>query len=167
MRSRIIAAVALAAVLVACAHGRYVPPTPVPPTQAIIHARPALAWSAAIAWFGETHFPIQKIDSSAGTMATRAYQLTNADSARWVNCGKEPPAGFGNPPPPRLFAAVNVKISDLGDSVAVRANVELTIDYPPGYAPEDKGYTSQTVVCYSTGKWEAGLVKAMRDARPE
>lgn len=115
----------------------------------------------------ETHFPIQKVDSAAGSLATRAYQLTNADSAQWANCGKETPGGFGNPPPPRLFAAAIVKITDLGDSVAVRANVELTIDYPPGYAPEDKGYTSQTVVCYSTGKWEAGLVKAMQGARTQ
>ncbi len=142
------------------------PPTPVRPTQAIVHARFAPAWSEAIAWFGETHFPIQKTDSAAGTLATRAYQLTSADSAQWADCGKEPP-GFGTPPPPRVFAAVNVRIKDLGDSVAVRASVELTLDYAPGYAPEDKGYVSQTVVCYSTGKWEAGLVKAMQRARAE
>jgi hypothetical protein len=153
----------VAATLAACAHGRYVTPKPVPPTQVVIHARFVPAFTEAIAWFGETHFPIQKIDSATGTLATRAYQLTGADSALWADCGKEPPA-LSAPPPPRVFAAVNVKIKDLGDSVSVRASVELTIDYPPGYAPEDTGYSSQTVVCYSTGKWEAGLVKAMQHA---
>jgi hypothetical protein len=164
MRIRTTATLVPAAVLVACAYGRYVPPPPLAPTQTVIHARFGPAWQDATAWFAQTHFPIQQSDSATGTLATRAYLLTSADSAQWINCGKEAP-GFGTPPHLRVFAAAHVTIKNLGDSVAVGASVELTIDYPPGYAPEDKGYSSQTVVCYSTGKWEAGLVGFMQRAR--
>lgn len=147
--------VVAALALTACA--QVIPPgAPAPVIDRYAHAPFDTVWHRTVIFFTDAHVPIQNVDKSSGLITSARFSMPFEDLEAWGDCGQKHGGGStiaelkAIKNYPTAYANFNVVEQGSGDSVAVRASIEIeaTVGTPGGTIP---------LRCVSNGKFEADL----------
>ena len=173
MRARAVARTVACATLAAAVGCSQVsgpqPPPPHPSVRAPEPPRVRVAvpldstWRATLAFLARERIPVESADRAAGTISSTRFDLTAADSAKWVKCQKpNTPLLEKSPATIRTAATLRVELHPVGDTTVVRVLFSATAVLRKTTAPDASNPGTFTADCASTGALEAALIASLR-----